>query len=214
MDEAGKFETRNSKFETNSNDQNTNDQNFNKLLFRILNFRILILFRISANFIKSGDIRILYAIRSFWVFLYYGDVYVFFSSKWELQRMFGLCGKLSCFGIEFWWSGRQTHTQPQYDQMRPMRSMLARLPAGGDRVSASVSRAVGQSDHAWSYSLSGMRWTALFAGVSSKGGKYAEFNPGSPLFEASANLCRLDVASFGVRQNIFATKTLKHKDKF
>ena len=140
--------------------------------------------------------------------------YVIFSSKWEMQRMFGLCGKLSCFGIEFWWSRRQTDTQPQYDQMRSMRSMLARLPAGCHRVSASFSRAVGQSDHAWSYSLSRMRWTALFSGVPSKGGKYAGFNPGGPLSKASANSCRLNVASFGVRQNIFATKTLKHKDKF
>ena len=78
MDEAGKFETRNSKFETNSNDQNTNDQNFNKLLFRILNFRILILFRIS-----DFDIRIFYT-TGFLVSLYFGDVYVLFSRKFKL----------------------------------------------------------------------------------------------------------------------------------
>jgi hypothetical protein len=33
MAETGKFETLNSKFETNSNDQSINDQNFGTLLF-------------------------------------------------------------------------------------------------------------------------------------------------------------------------------------
>ena len=37
----------------------------------------------------------------------------------------------------------QTNAQAQYDQMRPMRSMLAGLSAGGHRVSASFGRAVG-----------------------------------------------------------------------
>jgi hypothetical protein len=78
---TGKFEIRNPKFETNSNDQNTNDQNFNTLLFCILNIRFLKLFRISANFIKSGDIRIFHPTGFLEVFLNYGGAYDLFSSK-------------------------------------------------------------------------------------------------------------------------------------
>ena len=124
-----------------------------------------------------------------------GVLYGLFSRQRKLQRVFVLCGKLSCLGVTLYWPGWSTNAAAQHDQVCAMRSMLANMSARGHRVSASFSRAVGWCGHDGSDSMPGMRPTALFHGVSAKSGKWDGCKQWAALPAAPATAGRFEVAT-------------------